>query len=434
MDEIFDSWAVKKVEFDYDVGWEEWHVRDLSDMVLRDRNHPSVFMWSIGNEIREQFDSTGIQIGKELVAIVKQLDTTRPVTCGLTEQDPAKNFIYQSKALDLISFNYKHLQYLDFPKTFPGESLLAAENMSAFATRGHYDMPSDSLRIWPQAYNIPLVANPDLTASSYDNCHALWGATHEETWKVIKSNDFISGMFVWSGFDFLGEPEPYKWPARSSYYGIIDLCGFPKDIYYFYQSEWTSKPVLHLFPHWNWKEGQLIDVWAYYNNADEVELFLNGVSQGVRAKTADQFHAMWRLKYLPGTIKAVSRKEGKTVLEREINTAGKPVKIELTADRTNLKADGKDLSFITVKVMDKAGNMVPDAANPIVFKVSGNGIVAGVDNGLQTSMEPFKANYRKAFNGMCLLIVQTDKKAGNIQVEASSEGLIKAELKLETKK
>jgi len=295
--------------------------------------------------------------------------------------------------------------------------------MSAFATRGHYDMPSDSVRIWPQAYNKPLVANPDFTASSYDNCHALWGATHEETWKVIKNNDFISGMFVWSGFDFLGEPEPYKWPARSSYYGIIDLCGFPKDIYYFYQSEWTNQPVLHLFPHWNWKDGQLVDVWAYYNNADEVELFLNGVSQGIRFKTADRFHAMWRVKYQPGTIKAISRKEGKTVLEKVINTAGNPAKIELTADRTNLKADGKDLSFITIKVQDEAGNMVPDAANLINFKVNGNGFVAGVDNGLQTSMESFKANFRKAFNGMCLLIVQTDKRSGAIDIEATSEGL-----------
>ena len=433
MDEIFDTWQKQKMYFDYHIDWQEWHVRDLSDMVLRDRNHPSVVMWSIGNEIPEQFDSTGIRIGKELVGIVKKLDSTRPVTCGLTEQDPAKNFIYQSKALDLISFNYKHLQYLDFPKNFPAESLLAAENMSAFATRGHYDMPSDSIRIWPQAYNKPLVANPDLTASSYDNCHALWGATHEATWKVIKNNDFISGMFIWSGFDFLGEPEPYKWPARSSYYGVIDLCGFPKDIYYFYQSEWTSKPVLHLFPHWNWNDGQLVDVWAYYNNADEVELFLNGVSQGVRSKTADQFHTMWRIKYEPGTIKAISRKEGKTVLEKEINTAGKPAKIVLAADRSSLKADGKDLSFVTVKVLDETGNMVPDAANLINFKVSGNGFVAGVDNGLQTSMEPFKANYRKAFNGMCLLIVQTNKKSGNIQVEATSEGLIKAELKLGTK-
>jgi beta-galactosidase len=434
MDEAFDIWIRQKLDFDYHIDWPEWHQRDLEDMVWRDRNHPSVMMWSIGNEIPEQFDSIGIRIGKEMVGIVKKLDTSRPVTSGLTEQDPAKNYIYQSKALDLISFNYKHLQLLDFPKNYPGESLLAAENMSAFATRGHYDMPSDSVRIWPQAYTLPLKANADFTASSYDNCHALWGATHEETWKMIKSHDFISGMFVWSGFDFLGEPDPYKWPARSSYYGVIDLCGFPKDMYYFYQSEWTNKTMLHVFPHWNWQVGQLIDVWAYYNNADEVELFLNDVSQGVRSKTADQFHAMWRVKYQAGTIKAVSRKDGKTVLERIINTAGKPAKIEVTADRTMLNADGKDLSFITVKVTDEAGNMVPDASNLISFKVSGNGFIAGVDNGCQTSMEPFKANYRKAFNGMCLLIVQTDKKPGNIQVEVTSEGLAKAELKLETRK
>lgn len=434
MDEAFDCWAVKKMDFDYHIDWADWHQRDLEDMVLRDRNHPSVMMWSIGNEIREQFDSTGIRIGKELVGIVKKLDTTRLVTCGLTEQDPAKNYIYQSKALDLISYNYKHLQYLDFPKNYPGESLLAAENMSAFATRGHYDMPSDSVRIWPQAYTLPLKANADFTASSYDNCHALWGATHEETWKVVKNHDFISGMFVWSGFDFLGEPEPYKaWPARSSYYGIIDLCGFPKDIFYFYQGEWTAQPVLHLFPHWNWTDGQMIDVWAYYNNADEVELFLNGVSQGVSAKTADRFHAFWRVKYEAGTIKAISRKDGKTILERVINTAGKPARIELTADRSILKADGKDLSFITIRVLDEAGNLVPDVSNLINFKVGGNGFIVGVDNGCQTSMEPFKANYRKAFNGMCLLIVQTNKNPGNIQVEATSEGLPKAELKLETK-
>lgn len=433
MNEAFDCWAVKKMDFDYHVDWAEWHQRDLEDMVLRDRNHPSVFAWSIGNEIREQLDSTGIRIGRELVEIVRKLDTTRLVTCGLTEQDPSKNYIYQSKALDLISFNYKHLQYLDFPKNYPGESLLASENMSAFATRGHYDMPSDSVRIWPLDYKLPLNANPDFTASSYDNCHALWGATHEETWKVVKDHDFISGMFVWSGFDFLGEPEPYKkWPARSSYYGIVDLCGFPKDIYYFYQSEWTSQPVLHLFPHWNWKDGQTIDVWAYYNNADEMELFLNGVSQGISSKTADRFHAFWRVKFASGTIKAVSRKDGKTVLEKEIHTAGKPAKIELTVDRSKYKADGKDLAFITVRVTDEAGNMVPDADNLINFELKGEGFIAGVDNGLQTSHEPFKASYRKAFNGMCLLIVQTTKKAGTIVLKATSEGIANTDIEMKT--
>ncbi len=430
MDEAFDCWAVKKMQADYHLDWGDWHARDLTDMVFRDRNHPSVIIWSIGNEIREQFDSTGIRIGKELVGIVKKADPTRPVTSALTEQDPAKNYIYQSKALDLISFNYKHLQYLDFPKNYPGETLLAAENMSAFSTRGQYDMPSDSIRIWPKAYGQPFDGNPGLTASAYDNCHAYWGATHEETWKVIKNNDFISGMFVWSGFDFLGEPEPYPWPARSSYYGVVDLCGFPKDMYYFYQSEWSGKTMLHLFPHWNWQEGQTVDVWAYYNNADEVELFVNGVSQGVSAKTADRFHAFWRVKYVPGTIRAVSRKNGQTVLEKEIRTAGEPAKIELIADRSSLKADGKDLSFITVRVTDKDGNMVPDAANLIRFNVTGQGSIAGVDNGCQTSMEPFKANYRKAFNGMCLLIVQTGKKAGKIQVEAASEGLKPASIQL----
>lgn len=430
MDEAFDCWAKKKMANDYHVDWADWYRSDIQDMVLRDRNHPSVMMWSIGNEIREQFDSTGITLGRELVELVKSLDTTRPVTCALTEQDPAKNFIYQSKALDLISFNYKHKQYLDFPKNYPGESLLAAENMSAFASRGQYDMPSDSVRIWPLAHNIPLDANPDLTASSYDNCHAYWGATHQETWKVIKSNDFISGMFVWSGFDFLGEPEPYKWPARSSYYGIIDLAGFPKDIYYFYQSEWTDKPVLHLFPHWNWPEGKVVDLVAYYNNADEVELFLNGKSQGVRSKTDDRLHALWRVKFEPGTLKAISRKGGETVLEKEIHTAGKPARILATADRSSLTADGKDLSFITLKVVDEAGNLVPDAANQIQFELSGPGFIAGVDNGLQTSMESFKANHRKTFNGMCLLIVQTTRDAGEIRVKASSEGLESAQVLL----
>ncbi len=433
MEEAFDCWAVKKMDFDYHTDWSRWHTIDLTDMILRDRNHPSICGWSIGNEIREQFDSTGIRIGKELSGIVKKLDPTRPVTCGLTEQYPSKNFIYQSKALDLISFNYKQNQYADFPKNYPGESMLAAESISAFMTRGHYDMPSDSIRVWPEAYDKPLKANPDLSASAYDNTHAYWGSTHEETWKIIKNSDFVAGTFIWSGFDFLGEPEPYKWPARSSYYGIIDLAGFPKDIYYFYQSEWTNKPVLHLFPHWNWKEGQLVDVWAYYNNADEVELFLNGLSQGVQRKTPDRFHAMWRVKYLPGTLRAISRKGGKKVIETEIHTAGKPAKIELTANRTNLHPTGKDLAFVTVKVTDETGNMVPDAANLIRFNIRGNGLIAGVDNGCQTSMEPFKASERKAFNGMCLLIVQTSKIAGNIQVEATSEGLKTATISLKSK-
>ena len=423
MDEAFDQWAKKKNTYDYNINWEKWHQADMADMVLRDRNHPSVFMWSIGNEIREQFDSTGTTIAKELIELVKSIDDTRPVTCGLTEQDPEKNYIYQSHALDVLSFNYKHLEYLDFPKNYPGEAMLASENMSALSTRGHYDMPSDEDRLWPPAYNEEFDGNSDYTVSAYDHVYAYWGSTHEDTWKVVSENDFIAGMFIWSGFDFIGEPVPYEWPARSSYYGIIDLCGFPKDVYYLYKSLWTNDTVLHVFPHWNWQSGQEVDVWAYYNNADEVELFLNGKSLGKKSKENDKYHIMWRVRYEPGTLKAVSYKNGKEVKEKVIHTAGEPAKIELTTDRKEISADGKDLSFITVKILDKEGNLVPDADNLVHFDVSGAGFNAGVDNGYQASMESFKADHRKAFNGMCLLIVQSDGNPGEINVKATSKGL-----------
>ncbi len=433
IDESFDEWAKTKAKKGYHLYWDEWHVRDLQDMVLRDRNHPSIIAWSIGNEIREQFDTTGISITKELAGIVKELDKTRPVTSALTEQDPEKNNIYKSGALDLISFNYKHKEYLDFPNNYPGQKMIASENMSALSTRGHYDMPSDSMRIWPSAYNAPLVgANDDYTVSAYDHVYAYWGATHEDTWNVVKNNDFISGMFIWSGFDYLGEPIPYPWPARSSYLGIIDLAGFPKDAYYLYQSEWTDKTMLHIFPHWNWEKGQDIDVWAYYNNADEVELFLNGKSLGTHKKEEGKFHVMWRVKFEPGTIKAVSRKDGQVVLEKEIHTDGEPYKVELIADRDVINADGTDLSFITVKIVDEDGNMIPDADNLVHFDVEGNGFIAGVDNGYQASLEPFKANYRKAFNGMCLLIVQATEKAGNIKITATADGLKNGEMTLKS--
>lgn len=428
MDEAFDMWAKGKNRYDYHIFWEDWHEKDLKSMVLRDRNHPSVIAWSIGNEIREQFDSTGITIARELVNIVKTLDDTRPVTCALTEQDPSKNYIYQSGDLDLISFNYKPEQYADFPGNYPGEAMLSSETGSAFATRGYYDMPSDSIRIWPSAYRAPLVgANAGHFASSYDNVHAYWGTTHEENFRIVNKYPFISGMFIWSGFDYLGEPTPYEWPSRSSYFGVVDLAGFPKDIYYMYKSEWTDEPVLHLFPHWNWKEGQVVDVWAYYNNADEVELFLNDVSQGIRKKPAGQYHVMWRLNFEPGTLKAVSRKNGQTVLEKEIVTAGSPYRIELEPDRSTIMAGGTDLSFITVKILDEQGVPVPTADNLVSFELDGNGSIAAVDNGYQASLESFRADHREAFNGRCLLIIRSGKAAGKIGIKAVSEGLVPGE-------
>jgi beta-galactosidase len=433
MDEAFDMWQKKKTKFDYSKDFKEWHKQDLQDMILRDRNHPSVFMWSIGNEIREQFDSTGIALTKELVNLVKELDNTRPVTCALTETDTAKNFIYQANALDLLGWNYNQQKYPDVLRNYPGKIFLAAETTSALETRGQYNLPSDSIQIWPPKGQKEMEnVNGDWSASAYDNVKSNWGSTHEETWKIIKKYDFLSGLFVWTGFDYLGEPTPFPWPARSSYFGIVDLAGFPKDVYYMYQSEWTTKTVLHIFPHWNWKIGDMVDVWAYYNNADEVELFLNGKSLGIRKKINDDLHVMWRVSFEPGVLKAVSRKQGKTVLVKEIKTAGKAVKIELKADRKIIKADGKDVSYITVRILDADGNLVPDADNKIEFSISGAGSIAGTDNGYQADTVSLKSAKRNAWKGLALAIIQSTRKKGNITLKAKTPGLEPVQLVLQT--
>lgn len=436
MDEAFDMWKKEKTKYDYHLDWDAWHQKDLEDQVIRDRNHPSIFIWSIGNEIVEQWDkkdSAGVIIARELASIVHSLDISRPITSACNSPYP-DNPIIRSGALDLIGYNYDHRDYGSFPQRFPGKKFIATETVSALATRGHYDMPSDSIRRWPERWDKAFTAgNPDTTCSAYDNCSAPWGSTHEETWKVLKKYDFLSGMYIWTGFDYIGEPTPYEWPARSSYFGIIDLAGFPKDAYYMYQSEWTNKPVLHLFPHWNWNSGDIIDVWAYYNNADEVELFLNGKSLGAKRKTGDDLHVWWRVKYEPGSIKAISRKNGKVVLTQEIKTAGKPAKIILTADRKKIKADGSDLSFIKATVVDANGNIVPRADNLIHFAISGEGFIAGTDNGSETDLTSFKSETRKAFNGLCLAVVQSKQRAGTIQVKATSEGIQPAVVTIETK-
>ncbi len=433
-DEAFDSWKKKKVKEDYHTDWDAWHKKDLQDFIKRDRNHPSVMMWSIGNEIREQFDSTGITITRELTAIVKALDTTRPVTSALTENNPEKNFIYQSGALDLLGFNYKIDAYEDLPDRFPGARFIASENVSGLATRGCYDMPSDSIMHWPEAFDAPFEGHADHTVSAYDQVTAYWGATHEETWKVVKNLDFISGIFIWAGIDFLGEPVPYPdYPARSSYYGIVDLAGFPKDVYYMYQSEWTDKPVLHVFPHWNWKEGQEVDVWAYYNRADEVELFLNGKSLGKKSKKKGEFHVMWRVPYAPGTLKAVSRKGGEVVLEKEVRTAGEAAALQLQPDKDYLRKNKKSLCFITVNVVDKDGNLVPKTKNNVYFDVSGGAKIAGVDNGYQADTTSMKAPEKKAFNGKCLVILQSDGSGEKAVLKARSEGLEPTEIVLNIK-
>lgn len=429
MDEAFDMWKKQKIPFDYHLQWDEWHKRDLEDLVLRDRNHPSVFIWSIGNEVREQGDSTGTVLAKELAAIVRNLDATRPITAGCDHPWPGNSLI-KSGALDLIGINYHHDVFANFPKTFPGQKFIGSETSSALATRGSYDMPSDKIRRWPPRWDLPLLdGNPDFTCSSYDNCSAPWGSTHQETWPIIKKHDFLSGMFMWTGFDYLGEPTPYSWPARSSYFGVIDLAGFPKDSYYLYQSEWTDKPVLHIFPHWNWSAGDTIDVWAY-TNYGEVELFVNETSHGIKQKTNDICQLVWRVPFAAGALKVIGRAEGKQSLTREIKTAGKPHRLILAPDHNRIKADGLDLAFITVKVVDADGTMAPRADNLINFEIIGEGKIVGVDNGYQASHEPFKANYRKAFNGMCLVVLQSSGKTGSISLKAASAGLQSASVEL----
>ncbi len=429
MDEMFDMWKKQKSEYDYSLYWDEWHERDLKDFILRDRNHPSVFIWSIGNEILEQWDSTGIELTRELYDIVSELDTTRPISAGCNPPAP-ENYLIRAGVLDLIGYNYHHEQYPGFHDIFPGGKFIGTETCSALATRGHYDMPSDSIRRWPYRWDLPFTdGNPGNTVSAYDNVSAPWGSTHRETWRVIKNFDFLSGMFIWTGFDYLGEPTPYWWPSRGSYFGVIDLAGFPKDSYYLYKSEWTDEDVLHVFPHWNWNEGDTIDVWAY-TNCDEVELFLNGRSKGTNRIEGDKLNLMWRLVYEPGTIKAVGRRDGETIMTKEIRTAGEPAAIRLRADRDRITADGRDLSFITVDILDDQGNLVPYADNLVTFDLEGPGTIAGVDNGSQTSHEPFIAPYRKAFNGKCLAVIRSDGDPGTITINAGSEGLEGARLEL----
>lgn len=436
MDEAFDMWKKGKTKFDYSLDWDAWHKRDLDDMVLRDRNHPSIVIWSIGNEISEQWSpedsSSGATIAKELTGLIRQLDVTRPITSNCNKTTPS-NPIIASGALDVIGYSYGQGSYLDFPKTYPGKPFVGSEAVSALESRGSYDMPSDSIRRWPSRWDVPLKSgNADLSCSSYDNCSTPWGSTHEETWRLMKAHDFLSGLFIWTGFDYLGEPTPYSWPARSSYFGILDLAGFPKDAFYLYQSEWTDKPVLHLFPHWNWKKGDSVDVWAY-TNCDNVELFLNGKSVGTRKKVGDALHIMWRLQYDPGTLKAVGHSAGKPDLVQEVTTAGSPAAISLKADRTVLTADGNDLSFITAKILDNKGTLAPFADSMVHFALSGEGKIVGVDNGSEVSMEPFNADHRMAYHGMCLVVVQTSAKGGKISLNATAENLKPASVTLESR-
>lgn len=491
MDESFDMWRRKKSNGDYARFFDEWHQRDLSDLVMRDRNHPCIIMWSIGNEVLEQWsdaaadtlsleqanlilnaghDASTLAHGDELSVnslltrhladIVKKYDPwgARPVTAGCNEPDP-KNHLFKSGAIDVIGFNYHHQWAKDVPRNFPDKPFIFSESVSALQTRGYYRMPSDSIYTAPVEWWLPYT-DPSFKCSAYDNMHASWSSTHEETWDVVKHNDFVGGQFIWTGFDYIGEPTPYAYPARSSYFGIIDLAGLPKDSYYMYQSEWTKKPVLHLFPHWNWLPGQQIDMWCYYNQADEVELFINGKSQGIRKKKvhgegnegaahavsanaanagafdcSTEYHVMWRVTFEPGEVKVVARKQGREISSQTIKTAGPPHHLVLKKTYQNTLASGvlgdlqsptspsSPTTFVEVNVVDKDGNLCPNAENEIYF--SSTAEILGTDNGNQTSLERFTDPKRKAFFGKCIIVLR-----GHGTLRAESIDLQQATIKL----
>ena len=400
MVEAFDTWQHPKMRHDYSRIFEEWWERDLADMVKRDRNHPSVVMWSIGNEVDEQWTGNSsdpernksVQLARSIVEVIKRLDNTRPVTAACNDIRPTNNLL-RSGSLDIVGINYNHAEYDSLHTRYADMAILATESAS--------------------------VVN-----------RTSWNEAHEESWLAVRDRDFVAGTFVWSAFDYLGEPSPYSWPSRSSRYGIIDLAGFEKDIYYFYRSEWTEETTLHLFPHWNHKEGNIVDMRTYYNNADEVELFINDRSLGMSSKTDTRLHALWEgVEFEAGVITAVAYKDGKEVARHSHTTALEPAKIKLSVNRDYLKADGYDLAFITVECLDANDNFVPIATNQLHIDIEGAGELIGIDNGNPEGSESLKGSKIKLYNGKALIIVRTLRDVpGNIRVGVRCEGTEDAEL------
>jgi len=443
MDEAFDMWRIPKVPNGYSKYFDEWSERDVRDMVRRDRNHPSIIMWSIGNEIPEQGSKDGWKDAKRLVDFFHQEDPTRPTTSAFNNwSDAIANKL--ADQVDVPGFNYKPMFYEKVLQDHPDWAIFGSETASTVSSRGVYHLPIEKYE-----------KHDSLQISSYDIIVPAWATPPDVEFAAQDRFPNVMGEFVWTGFDYLGEPTPYfggrgpnekDWPARSSYFGMVDLAGFPKDRYYLYQSVWSKAPMVHVLPHWNWagREGQNIPVMAY-SNGDEVELFLNGKSLGRKKRFSEpveipvgnnispdhkfstRYRLLWQVPYQPGTLKAVAYQGGKQVAVDEIHTAGVAAKVRLIADRGAIQADGEDLSFITVRIEDKDGNLVPGADNLVHFTVTGAGSIAAVDNGNAATVEPFQANQRKAFSGMALLIVRSQKgQKGSIHITATSDRLAQA--------
>ena len=424
MDEAFDEWKMNKLSNGYARFFDQWSEKDLSSMVLRDRNHPSVIMWSIGNEINEQYTTKGYEVAKRLADICKKHDPSRPVTAGLNSPEPAKaNGLV--KALDVFGINYNPQKY----NMLQGEKpLIGSETASAFSTRGSY-----SYQLNTDGTLGILEANNNRECSSYDLFN---GPKAEESLLAIKRSPWVAGQFIWTGFDYIGESYPYLWPGRSAYFGIIDLADFPKDRFYVHQSCWSGKPMVHLVPqNWNWSQypTRKVPVWTY-SNCDEVELFLNSKPVGIQKVDRDKtLHFEWLVKYAPGTLRAEGRKGGKTVCTDEVHTTGNPVKVVLIADRKEIAADGQDLSYVEARIVDDKDHVCPDSDLLLKFALSGEGKILGVDNGDQTNHEMFTGDQHLTFRGLCRVVIKSTKKAGAIQLTGTAEGLKAATVDIVTK-
>jgi beta-galactosidase len=440
MDEAFDAWETKKVTNDYHLYFDEWWQRDVTDQIHRDRNHPSVVLWSAGNEIPDQTKDKGVELLKNLLEVYHKEDPTRPVTTANDDiaADNVSTKLPFMEEEDIVGYNYANRWH---------------ERRELYYSIDHFDHPD-----WKM---IGTESGPVRSAVSYSlgmdknkvNANYASGMVDaEQLWEFVDVHDYVIGDFMWTGIDYLGES---RWPGKGSSSGQISTINLPKDGYYFYQSQWTNKPVLHLFPHWNWagREGQIVPVIAY-TNCDTVELFVNGKSYGIKtlefphqghsgawnkyakpyvpATTAD-LHLSWDVAYEPGTIKAVGRKNGKEAIIEEIKTTGKPAGIALTTDSA-VNADGKDVALVYVSVVDDNGNVVPDAENQLTFAATGAGKLLGVDNGNPRDDNSFKLTSRKAFNGRAFAVIQSTEQAGDMKLTVTGEGLKSASLSIETKK
>ena len=430
IDEIYDEWKMAKTENGYNKLWDDWAEKDMVAWIHRDRNHPSIIAWSIGNEIREQNRKEGLNACQFLVDICHREDPTRPTTAGFNNWKAAiKNGL--ADAVDLPAWNYKPQHYNYIHKNHPEWKMYASETASTVSSRGEYFFPAvEKIHFTRKPYH----------SSSFDNEFPRWACSPDREFVAQDSFKYMAGEYVWTGFDYLGEPTPYniEWPSRSSYFGIIDLCGIPKDRYYLYQSKWTNKEILHLLPHWNWNIGQNISVHCY-TSFDKAELFLNGNSLGIREKDPSSLYSTYRLvwdniTFEEGEIKVVALDNNNNpVKETIMKTAGKPAKIKLETDRMEIMADGKELAFVTVSVLDKNGILCPRANNLINFTVEGEGAVKAVGNGDPTSLESFVKPFRKAFNGKCMVIVQSTKNMGDLKLTAKSNGLEMVQIIIKTK-